>query len=342
MDPKRFETVNSNTPQAESLEAFPIPDGAVLLAPSASRRGFRRFAVAALKQALAERNLLLPLGPQTDLDNHEHLLSLNRFAVQVVTSGITADEISIPLKHWYQTGLAPQFLLAAQVDEENDVVWFPGVLTAPEFQELVANHANQKQEIALLPTQFRDGIDRLLRLVQLLEPSAIRRTGLISQSTLASDPVSSVLDWLAGQLDEALSSLGGELVPATAGAFRSASASAEDALAVVAIPLGLDGTQLCSGETAANCIERFRLLLIPIGVDKPSSLLLRLVPFLEGDLLPEGLALEAKQGELTQLIAANFSKSLEMSFPASDDSLSITIQFPDAHPLHLPPLQLPH
>ena len=333
--------MNVNTPQAESLDAVPIPDGAVLLTPSTARQGFRGFALAALKQALAERHLDLPLGPEIDLENPERLVSLNRFAVQVVTSGMTADEISIPLMCWYQAGLAPQLLLAAQVDEENDVVWFPGVLTGAEFQELIPNHAAQKQEIALDPSQFRDGVDRLFRLVQLLEPSAISRAGLVAKPALASKAVSSVLDWLSGQLDEAFTSLGGELVPATAGAFRGVSKSREDALAVVSIPLGLDGTQLCSGEAASSCIERFRLLLIPIGKEKPDALLLRVVPFLEGDLLPEGLAIEAMQGELRESMTVNLSKSLELSFPTSDQLLSITIQFPDAQPLHLPPLQLP-
>ena len=121
-----------NTSLPEEMEAFPIPEGAVIL-DSSEGMTLRELAIAALQKIINDRELTLPLGPELDLNNPKRLLILNRFAIEVVTAGITTDEISIPLAHWYRAGAAPQILLAAQIDEENNVVSFPGVLTCDEF-----------------------------------------------------------------------------------------------------------------------------------------------------------------------------------------------------------------
>ena len=170
-----------NTPKNEYMEAFPLPEGAILL-ESNDAQGLRELAFLALKKVISDRNLDLPIGPQLDLDNPQRILNLNRFFVQVVTTGINADEVSVPLKQWYKSNLAPQLLLAAQVDEENDVVYFPGVLTGPELKTLIADQLEDQKEISLPIDKFDGGIDRLLRLVRLLQPSAIPRTALINKS----------------------------------------------------------------------------------------------------------------------------------------------------------------
>ena len=51
-----------------SIEAFPIPEGSVLLKTDQSS-SFREFSINALKQILEERDLTLPLGPELDIDN---------------------------------------------------------------------------------------------------------------------------------------------------------------------------------------------------------------------------------------------------------------------------------
>ena len=81
-----------NSPTPEPIEAFTIPEGSILL----DAKGLidpRSFAIAGLKKILIEREIDLPLGPELDLDNPNRLVSLNRFAVQIVTAGINADEI---------------------------------------------------------------------------------------------------------------------------------------------------------------------------------------------------------------------------------------------------------
>ncbi|WP_320667424.1 hypothetical protein [Prochlorococcus sp. MIT 1307] len=174
--------MSESNSQRPSIEAFPIPEGSVLLG-AINASGFREFTIAALKQVLKDRDLNLPLGPELDLENPERLISLNQFAVQIVVAGFTSDEITIPLKDWYQAGAAPQLLLAAQVDEENNVVFFRGVLTGPEFESLISKRLNNQQEINLSLDRFGGGIDRLLRFVRLLEPSAIPRVGLFEESS---------------------------------------------------------------------------------------------------------------------------------------------------------------
>ena len=165
-----------------SIDAFPIPEGSVLLKTDQSS-SLREFSINALKQILEERDLTLPLGPELDIENPKRLIILNRFAIQVVTTGITSDEISIPLEQWYKYGAAPQILLAAKVDEENNVVYFSGVLTGPEFKSLVKKRLINKDEVRLPIKEFKGGIDRLLRFVRILEPTAILRTELETEAS---------------------------------------------------------------------------------------------------------------------------------------------------------------
>ena len=326
----------------DPIELLPIPDGAVLLADIDASLSDRELVIAALRQRLEDGRFAFPIGPSLDLANPERLLSLNGFAVQLLIAGFSADEVILPLSHWHRPGAAPQLVVAARLDEENQVVQFAGVMTDSELEvALQADRAALKASAdrTLLPlSSFRGGVERLLTLVQLLHPEAISREGLTPgrQSSVVS-----VLDWLSGQLDDALQGLGGSLVPATAGSFRSALDTNVDALAVLSIPLGLEDGQLCSGAAAVDCIERFRLLLIPSGVDHPERLLLRLVPELDGDLLPAGLTLVAQQGDWSQTMTSRVDTQLEMSFSASDQLLQVGLRFLGSRDLDLPPLQLP-
>ena len=177
-----------NTSSPEEMEAFPIPEGAIFL-DSSEGWSLRELAISALQKIIKERNLTLPLGPELDLNNPKRLLIFNRFAIQVVTTGITSDEVSISLGHWYRAGAAPQILLAAQIDDENSVVSFAGVLTGEEFKKLASNRRNNQQELSLSINEFKGGFDRLLSFVRLLEPAAISREGFASQSQWSIAPV---------------------------------------------------------------------------------------------------------------------------------------------------------
>jgi hypothetical protein len=303
--------------------------------------------VAALQRALRDRKLSLPLGPETALGDAQRLLSLNRFGVQLATAGVLADQLAVDGAPWLSEATAPQLLLAALVDEENAVVAFPGVLTGAEFIELARSAERSDQAVLLDPLAFRGGVDRLLTLVQLLEPEALPRLSLAPAAQTAAGPVVAVIDWLRGQLDEAFSALGGELTPVAAGAFRSgavASEAAEQALAMLVIPFGLSGDQLVSGDAARRCVRKFQLALIPTGPDHathPTGLVVRLSSAVPGALLPDGLQLEARQGSHRQTITSAMSTELELVFQASDQLLDVSLRYGEADPVELPSLQLP-
>lgn len=337
----------TNPAPIDPLEAFPMPAGAMELEESTAPLSARSLAVAALQRALRERKLLLPLGPATALEDAERLLNLNRFAVQLATAGVLADQLSVDAGPWASEATAPQLLLAALVDEENAVVAFPGVLTGAEFIELARSAERSDQGVLLDPLAFRGGVERLLTLVQLLEPEALPRLSLAPAAQAAAGSVVAVIDWLRGQLEAAFSALGGELTPVAAGAFRSgavASEAAEQALAMLVIPFGLSGDQLVSGDAARRCVRKFQLALIPTGPDRathPTGLVVRLSSAVPGALLPDGLQLEARQGSHRQTITSAMSTELELVFQASDQLLDVSLRYGEAGLVELPSLQLP-
>lgn len=242
----------------EPLEAFPFLEDAIVLAQGSDGQDARGMAVAALRQALRQRRLELPLGPEGVEHDPDRLLLLNRFAVQLVGAGWLADDVAVPTQGWQQLAGAPQLLLAAMVDEENAVVEFPGVLTAEEWQQL------SRDVTAAIPTQagasattetasetpakplgsevrhvaveaFHGGLERLLVLVQLLEPVALPRFSAAPERAQASATdlartALQVRDWLLGRLDPALAALGAVLEPPITPLAQGGLRSAEDNL----------------------------------------------------------------------------------------------------------------
>jgi hypothetical protein len=331
----------------EPLEAFPIPEGAVVLEPGQNwdELSERELAIAALQQAMEERLLSLPLGPQSDLADPGRQLVLNRFAVQLICAGVLSDQIAVPLAPWQSEATAPQMVVAALVDSENGVVHWPGVLTSQEALAALRGaerHGTGEGATAVLEVEsFQGGIERLFTLVQLLDPAALPRLALPSLAR----SVVQVRDWLSGQLDDLLAGLGGTLQPAfLAAGFRSTTAGTREgdqALALLSIPVGINPEgQLVSGDAARSCIERFRVLLIPSGSNAPEALLLRLIPEVEGDLLPADLTLSASQGSSSQSLSVSLSSQLDLRFPASDGLIEVSLIYPGSDPLVLPPLQL--
>ncbi len=331
----------------EPLETLALPAEALVVDGWQSCRTARELAVSALQQSLGERRLSLPLGPALDLNSPERLLSLNRFSVQLLIGGIAADQLVVPLAPWQQEGGAPQLLLAALVDEESGVVSFQGVLTGQEFQGVAQSQGWSAEggELLLEVDQIQGGVDRLLTLVQLLEPEALPQVALVPASfvVVMQSGAAAVLDWLGAQLDAGLLALGAELVPVTAGAFRSLPAAvdaADQALAMVTIPFGLAGEQLVSGEAAGRCVRRFQLTLIATGAEQPNGLVLRLASAVPGALLPDGLALEARQGSHRQVVTSSGDTELTLSFRGRD-LLLVNLGYGDGERVSLPPLQLP-
>lgn len=322
------------------MELFAMPAEAIELDPDQAGLSPRQMALAALQQAMRERQLGLPLGPQTALADADRLLSLNQVALQLATAGIVADEIPVDLNPWQQASTAPQLLLAALVDEENAVVAFPGALTAAEVVALAQQTKRAGVGFALHTEAFRGGVDRLLTLVQVLDSEALPRLALPPGNST----VVAVLDWLRGRLGEAMDAIGGELRPVSALAFRGGAVAPQadaQALAMLVIPFGLSADQLVSGDAARRCVRKFQLALIASGREKPTALKLQLSSAVPGALLPDGLVLVATQGSHRQTITSAMSTELELVFQASDQLLDVSLGYGDADPVVLPSLQLP-
>jgi hypothetical protein len=313
---------------------IPLPDDALPLKDLAPAEATpRSLAVLALQEQMASLGLALPLGPTLTLSDPERLLLLNGFRVQLVCAPYGADTVEAASAPWQQAPQAPHFLLAAWVDDDLQVVWFPGALTHDE----VIQQAKAGADAIALPIQrFRGGVDRLLTLVQLLDPQAMPLRGLAPP---AMAPLS-VLPWVQGLIDDALLALGAELQPASSVVFRASSpteAEATEVLAILSISLGVVGEQLCWGEAAAEAIERFQLQLIPCGPSSPgpNRLRVRLVPRLTGDVLPDGLRLVAGP----QAAVTATSQGLELDVGGSQTPIQIAVEW-NGEQLRLPPLLL--
>lgn len=332
------------------LEAFPMPLGAVELPKGLQCTSPRALAIAALKEVLASQKNPMPLGPSIGAEKEGRLLSLNRFALQLVTTGLAADQIAVYKSVWMEESTAPQLLLAAQVDEENDVVVFTGVLTGAEFISLARSPKASTEIIIVDTNEFKGGVERLLTLVQLLEPAALPRLALKTSSSNVQRKVIAIADWINGQIDGAFGqSFGAKLQPLSVGAFRTNIALRFigipdiNALALVSIPLGLANGQLVSGQAAETCIERFVLQMLATGSNpsSPDGLILLLSASIDGDLLPNGLCISACQGSHTQQQIAENNKKIEFNFSGGLELINVSLGFPGSNDLILPPLQLP-
>lgn len=358
----------------ELLDGLPIPEGAIVvpLEPSpaatanppanltanlpadveqAELRRQRHLALTALRLALEERQLDLPLGPSLDPEDPQRLLSLNHLAVQLAVTGLTSDRVCFATNPWRRQETAPQLLLVAAIDEELGVVHVPGVLTAAEVASAVGRCDLEQDSLELPLEAFQGGLERLFTLALLVRPEALPRQAL--QPATPVPLLSQVLDWCRGELSAALDGLGASLVPVSASAFRSGPTSVEapplGTLAIVALPLGLSASgELRTGSQAQRCIERFRLLLIPLhtataaaGAElRPDQLMLRLQADPVGDLIPNGIEITVFQGGRRQSLTTASSTQLELRLPADDALIEITITPPSGRALHLPPLQI--
>lgn len=287
----------------EALLTVPIPEDAIVLDPvqgDGSPQGevlwCRHLAIRALRKAMADRQVDLPLGPTIEPEDPGRLLVLNRFTLQLATSGLGNDVVPIDRSLWSGDQTGPQLLLAAMVDEENGVVHFPGVLTSEEVLGVLRHtQATEAGDGLELPAScFEGGIDRLLRLVRLLPTEAIARLGLRHA------PGRSLLERLSQWLDDQLQSdwpvLGAPLQPIPAGVFRSVAipaASVEDGEHTREFLLGIEADRFVQGEEARDCLETFRLVLRIPRSDTAGMLVACIRPEISGDVLPEGLRLIA-------------------------------------------------
>ena len=164
-------------------QALPIPEDSIYL-DQELKLSNRELIIKGLQKVLKEKKLDLPLGPSLDLNNPERSIILNKFDIQIVSTGMISEEISISLKNSRIEKKGPQLFLAVQVEEELNIVHFKGVLKSDEFMKLIKNKKINNDEITLLTDDFKGGIDRLFRFVRLLSSDSIERTFIEKESPL--------------------------------------------------------------------------------------------------------------------------------------------------------------
>ena len=164
-------------------QALPIPEDSIYL-DQELKLSNRELIIKGLQKVLKEKKLDLPLGPSLDLNNPDRSIILNKFDIQIVSTGMISEEIVVPLKNSRILNKGPQLFLAVQVEEELNIVHFKGVLKSDEFIKLIKNKKMNNNEITLLTDDFKGGIDRLFRFVRLLSYDSIERTFIEKESSL--------------------------------------------------------------------------------------------------------------------------------------------------------------
>ena len=109
---------------------------------------------------------------------NKDLLKVNSFFVQIIICGLSADEVNIPLRSWISKGKTPHIILPAKIDDENNIVYFPGIITAKKFINLISNKNKDQQNVTIHIDNFDGGIDKFFNYVTLLNSEAISRDGI--------------------------------------------------------------------------------------------------------------------------------------------------------------------
>ena len=98
-------SIKTKKPKDDFIEAFPIPEGSVLL-DSINNASKEEMILLALKKLIKERKLESDLNLNIKNYFSDSLFYLNDFAIQIVITGITSDQIFIPIKSWMDNNVA--------------------------------------------------------------------------------------------------------------------------------------------------------------------------------------------------------------------------------------------
>ncbi len=153
----------------DNLDLLPYPEESTSIDVDKELDSYE-LVIAALKINIEERNLnnLIKL---TNFYNKNDFIKVNKFSTKILLSTHFDDEINIPISELLINGRIPQLILSAQVDEENNIVSFPGLLTGKEFKKFIENKNVENLNIPL--SEFKGGIDLLFNYVRLLKTNSI-------------------------------------------------------------------------------------------------------------------------------------------------------------------------
>ena len=134
--------------------------------------------IEALKMAMKERDIDKDFIIKK-LNKRRKTLIINDLYIQIAICGLEAEEVRIPLDIWQKSNKSPQIILVAQVDDENNIVYFPGVLTGLKFIKFVKeNSSNPKNNISIPLFKFDGGIDILFSYINFLDKKSLPKIGL--------------------------------------------------------------------------------------------------------------------------------------------------------------------
>ena len=164
----------------DKFDLLPYPEDALSLDLEKEFDSFE-LVYLALKTNIDQRDLIKSVNLRNISKKGEYL-KINNFFTQVVLCSHFDDEVKIPINYWRQNDFVPQLILAAQVDNENNIISFPGILTSNEIL-INANEARENINIPL--TEFEGGLDLLYSYVTLLKTKSIprRKFNRISKSS---------------------------------------------------------------------------------------------------------------------------------------------------------------
>ena len=161
----------------KTIDALPIPEDAVIL-KSKNILDASQLALLGIKEIIKQRGINLKVKKRRDLTELDCIFEINNFSIQVVFAGFSSDQIIIPLKRWYKINNAPQIILAANIDEESNIVCFKGIMTSKEFINIFLKKNAKGQSFEIPLSEFKGGINRLLSFVQILESEALSSKGI--------------------------------------------------------------------------------------------------------------------------------------------------------------------
>ena len=168
------ENKNNNN---EIFDALPIPEDAVILKPK-KVLDLSQLALLGIKEMIRQRGINLKVKKKRDVTELDCIFEINNFSIQVIFAGFSSDHIIVPLKRWFKINNAPQIILAANIDEESNIISFKGILTAKEFINIYLKKNAKGQSFEIHLDEFKGGINRLLSFVQILDSQALSKEGI--------------------------------------------------------------------------------------------------------------------------------------------------------------------
>ena len=153
------------------LDSYRIPEEAIYFDLNNTLYDKKQKFIEAIKKASKKRNISLKISSSRNFLKSNENVQINDFSVLISESGISSDQVSINLKKWdYEN--PPQLIVLAHIDEENEFIWFRGILTNSDLSNL-SNKKTNDHKLIIPTNEFKGGIDSLLTIIQFLDVKSL-------------------------------------------------------------------------------------------------------------------------------------------------------------------------